>query len=198
MKAGLSAMAEGLIFMQKVAGVAVGGLAGDLSKFGGSIGKFAGTVTRMGINAAKSGVGAMKDAWKNRQLTKELHKSELGGIVKDFGIKMRRSNPNEIRMNFRDADAFVQSKGDGVTAIYDKYYNFVGIRNKDGSYTGARFLSDEDRNKYGRIDLDQNYGAINTETSTFVQGRGCNPIDNDNRIGKVENVNIIKNLNKTI
>jgi len=198
MEAGVKSLAEGLLFMQKVGSLAAGGLAGGLSRFGGTIGGAAGTATRMGVNAVNSGVSGVRNFIQDRQYTKELHNSELGVIARDFGIRMRRSNPNEIRMNFRDADAFVQDKGDGVIGIYDKCYNFMGIRDRDGSYRGAKFLSEEDRNKYGKFDIDQTYGAINTETGTFVQGRGENPVYNNNRIGRVENTNIIKNLNKTM
>jgi len=200
MRAGAAALAEGLLFMQKFGGMIsgiAGGIAGGIGRFGGSIGRIAGTATRMGLNVVKSGISGVRNFMQDRQLTKELHRSELGGIAKDFGIKMRRSTPEEIREAFHKADVKIQDKGDGVTAFY-RFDKFIGIRDKDGSYRGAKFMSEEERNRYSKFDLYQTYGVINTETGTFVQARSLTPINTDNRIGRIENTNIIKNLNKTM
>jgi hypothetical protein len=200
MEAGVAVASEGLCFLKKIVGFAlslaggVGAVAGGLAKGLGA----AGTITRMGTNVVESGIGGVREFIKDGQYTRELHRSELGGIAKDFGIKMRRSTPEEIRRTFNFGDVLIQDKGDGVTGIYDRYGILIGIRKKDGSYGGARFLSEEDRNKYGKFDFNQTYGVINTETGSFVQAKGFTPINTDNRIGKVENTNIIKNLNKTM
>jgi hypothetical protein len=195
MKAGAVALAEGLMFMQKLGGMVAGGMAKGLSRFGGSIGSAAGSATRMGTNVVKSGIGGVRNFMQDRQLTKELHRSELGGIAKDFGIKMRRSTTEEIREAFHKADVKIQDKGDGVTAFY-RFDKFLGIRDKDGSYRGAKFMSEEERNKYGQIDKDKPYAVINTRTHDFVQAKGLNPINTDNRIGVVNNMEILRNLNK--
>jgi hypothetical protein len=195
MEAGVKAMVEGLYFMQKLGGMVAGGIAGGLGRFGGSIGSAAGTAARMGTNAVRSGVSGVRNFMQDRQLTKDLHRSELGGIAKDFGIKMRRSTPEEIREAFHKADVKIQDKGDGVIAFY-RFDKFLGIRDKDGSYRGAKFMSEEDRNKYGQIDKDKAYAVINTRTHDFVQAKGLNPINTDNRIGVVNNMEILKNLNK--
>jgi hypothetical protein len=202
-EAGLSALAEGLVFMKKLGGLAAGGLAGGLGKFGGSIGTAAGTATRMGTNAVNSGVGGVRNFMQDRQLTKELHRSKLGGIAKDFGIKMRRSTPEEIERTFDSGDIILQGKGDGVTGIYDRNYNFLGIRDKDGSYRGAQFLSEDERNRYGNIDYNRDFGVIDTQTGNFVQGRfntagsfiSPTPTDTNNRIGRIQNTNFMDILN---
>ena len=194
MEAGVKSMVEGLYFMQKLGGM-VARIAGGLSRFGGSIGRIAGTATRMGLNAARSGINEVREFMRDRQYTRELHRSELGGIAKDFGIKMRRSTPEEIREAFHKADVKIQDKGDGVTAFY-RFDKFIGIRDKDGSYRGAKFMSEEDRKKYGQIEKDKPYAVINTRTHDFIQAKGLNPINTDNRIGVVKNMEILKNLNK--
>jgi len=63
---------------------------------------------------------------------------------------------------------------------------------------GAKFLSEEDRKKYGTIDLNQTYGLIDTTTHDFIQAKGSTPINTDNRIGVIRNMEILRNLNKTI
>jgi hypothetical protein len=199
MEAGIAAMAEGLYFMQRLGGMVAGGLAGGLSRFGGSIGRIAGTATRMGTNLVRSGVGGVREFIKDRQYTRELHKSELGGIAKDFGIRMRRSTPEEIERSFRSGDFIIQSKGDGVIGIYDRNFNFRGIRDQDGSYRGVGFLSEEERNRYGNIDFNRDFGVIDTRTGNFVQGRfdGAGafvspiPTDTNNRIGRIQNTNFL-------
>jgi hypothetical protein len=141
----------------------------------------------------------VRDFWKDRQYTKELQRSELGGVAKDFGIKMRPSNQREIEKTFKEGDILIQDKGNGITGIYDRNRNFMGIRDKDGTYRGAQLLSEEDRNKYGSFNLEQDHGIIDTETGNFVQVRADTsggfithtPINNNNRIGKVKNMNFI-------
>jgi len=194
MEAGLASMYEGLKFMQKMGGLASKGLAAGLSKYGGSIGGAAGSGVRTAIDT-KMGYTVMRDYWKDRQYTRELHRSALGGIARDFGIKMRRSTPEEIREAFHKADVKIQDKGDGVIAFY-RFDKFLGIRDKDGSYHGAKFLSEEYRNKYSQIEKDKPYALINTRTRDFVQAKGLTPINNDNRIGVVKNIELLKNLNK--
>jgi len=196
MEAGLASLVEGLKFMQSFGRLGAAGLAKGLGKFGGSIGSAAGTVTRMGTNTVKSGVGAVNDFWQNRQYTKELQRSELGGIAKDFGIKSIRSSQQEINSIFRKANIRVQDKGDGVIAFYDRN-GLLGIRSKDGSYHGVKFMSEEDRKKYGNLDLNRTYGLIDKITGEFIQAKGSTPINKD-RIGLIKNMEVIRNLNKML
>jgi len=200
MEACLTAMAEGLLFMKKLGSLA----AGAIAKGAPALGSAGGTATKLGasavmsrFNAAKSGVNDARDFMRDRQLTKELHNSEFGGIAKDFGIKMIRSNPQEINRIFQKANVRMQNKGDGVTAFYDRH-GLLGIKDKDGSYHGAKFLSEEDRKKYGTLDLNQTYGLIDTTSYDFIQAKGSTPINTDNRIGVIKNMEILRNLNKTM
>jgi hypothetical protein len=198
MEAGVAVASEGLGFLKKIVGFAlslaggVGAVAGGLAK---GLGAAGGAATRMGTNLVRSGANNVREFMRDRQYTKELHRSELGGIAKDFGIKMRRSTPEEIREAFYKADVKMQDKGDGVIAFY-RFDKFIGIRDKDGSYRGAKFMSEEDRKKYGQIEKDKPYAVINTRTHDFIQAKGLNPINTDNRIGVVKNMEILKNLNK--
>ena len=198
MEAGVKAMVEGLYFMQKLGGI-VAGIAGGIGRFGGSIGRIAGTATRMGLNAARSGINNVREFMRDRQYTRELHRSELGGFARDFGIRMRRSTPEEIERSFRSGDYILQSKGDGVIGIYDRNFNFRGIRDRDGSYRGAGTLSEEERNRYGRIDFNRDFGVVDVQNGTFVQGRfntagdfiTPTPTDTNNRIGRIQNTNFL-------
>jgi hypothetical protein len=190
MRAGTAALAEGLFFMKKLGGM-VSGLAGGIGKYGGSIGRIAGTATRMGTNVVRSGANNIREFMRDRQLTRELHSSELGGFARDFGIKMRRSTQQEIERSFRSGEYILQSKGNGVIGVYDRNHNLLGIRDQEGSYRGAGTLSEEERNRYGSFNINQNYGVIDTQTGTFVHARGDAPLDTNNRIGMIQNTNFL-------
>jgi len=193
MEAGAASLAEGLMFMKKLGGVVAGGLAGGLSKFGGGIGSAGGNTIRWGV-----------DKIQDRQYTRNFYKtSSLGDFAKSAGIKFKRTSTREMTMATRNGNGLVQDKGDGITAIYNKDYELMAIRNKDGSIVNASSLSAEDRKKY-ELDVDKEFGVINTNNGDFVHARFNNaaevtPIyDNKPRIGKIKNKEMLNNLNEIL
>jgi len=116
---------------------------------------------------------------------------------------MRRTDPEKINNVIKGSDLMVQDKGNGVTAIYDRDYNFKGIRGKDGSISTANLLSKEDREKYANFDKNKSFGVIDTKTGKFVhvgldKDNNINPIYIENRIGKIKNKRMLKSLKNVL
>ena len=224
MEAGVAAAAESAMFTKKLAGTAVsmtakavgkgvkagGGAAWKVAKagYGEVTSGFSGTKsaintlkdTKMGYTVARD---YFKDKQFNRALTKSLHTdSSVGTSAKALGVKMTKSTRENIAKAVRNGNILTQDKESGVSAFYDKNFNIIGIKNRDGSLVNANSLSAEDRARYS-FDIENGFAVIDTKTGDFVKSivnerTEIAPVYTKGRIGKIEDKKMLENLNKML